>query len=62
MNGRHWTFYGFRKNGWSIGWWFIGFDVLSLGINIGIPKNIEIHLPFGFFIVGHSDYYQSVKS
>lgn len=58
---RVWKFYGYRRNSFSIGWWFIGWDVLSLGVNIGLPYNLEIHLPFGFILIGNSRYYQSAK-
>ena len=58
---RYWKLYGFKKEKWQFGWWFIGWDVLSLGVNIGLPRNIEIHLPFGFLILGHTDSYRSVK-
>lgn len=56
-----WSFTGFKNNKWIIGWWFLGWNNIQLGINICLEGNIEIHLPFGFLIIGRTESYSSAN-
>lgn len=58
---RIWYFHGIRNKNWICGFWFIGFDTIQLGINIGLYGNVELHVPFGFFIIGRTEAYSSAE-
>jgi hypothetical protein len=46
------------KKGFVAWFHFIGWNHLSLGLHLDVSKpNIELHVPFGFFRVGWSEYY-----
>lgn len=56
---RMWEFYGWRSNKLILGFWFLGWRNLQLGVNICLDGNIEIHIPFGFFIFGRTNAYST---
>lgn len=49
-------FYGFESKEWEFGWWFVGYDCISIGFHVCLKGNIEIHLPFGYLVIGKKLY------
>lgn len=47
--------FGFEGQRYVAYWWFVGWWALSLGAHVSLKhRNLEVHLPFGFFRVGRN--------
>lgn len=63
-DGRWGTFVGRHSPEWRMGFHFVGWGELSLGINVGLEgPNLQIHVPFGFFHFGRHwvDHYEATE-
>ena len=50
---KHHKAYGIQNKSFDFYFFFVGWEDISLGLNICLRKpNIEIHIPFGFIKVG----------